>query len=100
MYKFIIPALNFLPYRMAKIFVKRLFWLIVYKFSYKKNFRLPYKKLKANYDVFWQSDSDACCDLDPFLVMLWAKTKGYKISSHVGFWCQFLSRNEAIEIEK
>lgn len=99
-YKFLIPALDFLPYRMFKMFIKRLFWLIVYIIMPKDRFRLPYKKLNANYDVFWQSDSDACCDLDPFLTILWVKAKGYKVPSHKRFIRQFLIRNEAIEIEK
>lgn len=99
-YKFIIPALNFLPYRMLKMFVKRVFWTFVYCFTPSERFHLPYKKLEANYEVFWQSDSDACCDLDPFLTILWLRAKGYEIVSHPKFINQFLARNEAIEIKK
>ena len=99
-YKFTIPIRNLLPYRMMKMLVKRVFWLIIYLFTPNYKFKLPYKKLKANYEVFWQSDSDACCDLDPFLTILWLKANGYKIPSHSNLVKQFFSRNEAIEISK
>lgn len=99
-YKFIIPALDFLPYRAAKMFVKRTVWLIVYALTPKSKFKLPYKRLRPNYEIFWQSDSDACCDLDPFLTILWLKANGYKIPSHPNMVKQFFARNEAIEIRK
>lgn len=100
LYKLIIPILDFLPYRIVKMLVKRVFWLVVFGFTPTERFRLPYKKLKPNYEVFWQSDSDACCGLDPFLTILWCKSKGYKVVSHKSFIKAFLSKNEAIEIQK
>ncbi len=99
-YKFMIPFFNSVPYRTVVLFIRRMFWLLVFIFSDKESFRLPYRKLKPNYEVFWQSDSDACCDLDPFLTILWCKSKGYSVPSHDGFLKQFLSRHEAIEIRK
>lgn len=99
-YKAIIPLLNFLPYRIIKMFVQRIYWLIRYLVTSNEAFHLPFRKLKPNYEVFWQSDSDACCDLDPFLTILWLRSKGYQIPSHPSLGKGFLSRNEAIEIKK
>lgn len=99
-YKFIIPALNFFPYRILKMLFLRIYWYLRFIFTSKDKFHLPYKKLRPNYEVFWQSDSDACCDLDPFLVILYLKAKGYNTPSHMKAISGFLSRNEAIEIKK
>lgn len=100
LYKLLIPVLNYKPYRMMKMFVKRIAWGVLYMITPKNKFRLPYKKLKANYDVFWQADSDACCELDQFLTILWIKSKGYSIPSHPSALECFLCNSVAIEIQK
>lgn len=104
LYKLIIPVLNFIPIRLVNIFAYRSFYSLYYFLSNsKKNlttFRLPFKKIKANYEVFWQPDSDACCILDPYLVILWCRSQGYKILSHKGLIRQFFIGYEPIEIQK
>lgn len=100
-YKFLIPFFDWLPFRIIKMLVKRIKVYIRFVLD-RKNFPLYYKKLKANYEVFWQSDSDACNDLDPFPVILWFESRGCKCVSHPTRLKQFLSRTGMIEfrIEK
>ena len=85
-----------LPFRIILMFVKRIKVYIRFVLD-RKNFPLYYKKLKANYEVFWQSDSDACNDLDPFPVILWFESRGCKCVSHPTRLKQFLSRTGMIE---
>ncbi len=98
LYKFFIPLFEWLPLRMSVMLVKRI--LIYIRFLVKrKNFPLYYKKLKANYEVFWQSDSDACNNLDPFPVILWFESRGCKCTSHPTRLKQFLCRTGTIELK-
>lgn len=97
-YKFLIPFLDWLPLRMSVMFIKRVVVLMKYLFAGNK-FPLYYKKLKPNYEVFWQSDSDACNDLDPFFVILWFKSRNCCCISHKKMRDQFFSRTGIIEFE-
>lgn len=98
LYKFSIPILDWLPLRVGVMLVKRIKYYIIY-LTDKKEFPFYYKKLKANYEVFWQSDSDACNDLDPFFVMLWFESRNCRCISHKGMRKQFFSRTGTIEFE-
>lgn len=97
-YKFMIPFFDWLPLRMFIMFFKRMVVLIRYFFNH-KYFPLYYKKLNPNYETFWQSDSDACNDLDPFFVILWFKSRNCKCISHKKMIEQFFSRTGTIEFE-
>lgn len=96
-YKFMIPFLDLLPIRAVSIFPFRLIALVKYKLN-NKNFPLIYKKLKANYEIFWTSDSDACNNLDPYFVILWFESRGCKCISHKGVR-KFFVRTGTIEIQ-
>ncbi len=95
-YKFFIPLLDSKIYRAAYILPKRLFYSVLYK-TFGRNHKLIYKKLKANYEFFWESDSDACNSLDPYLVMLWFESMGCKILSHKGIR-KLLITHDPVEI--
>jgi|OpeIllAssembly_1097287.scaffolds.fasta_scaffold99272_2 SAM-dependent methyltransferase len=73
--KFSIPFRDFFLFRWIIIIFRRIFRLIFFRFS-PKHIPLRYKKLTANYEQFWQSDSDACNSLDPFDVILWFRSRG------------------------
>lgn len=96
-YKLFIPALNALPLRTAELFFKRTCWYLKYLMQ-KKEFSLPYRKLQANYEKFWQSDSDACNDLDSFPVILWFYSRRCACISHPMFRKAFLGRTGKLEI--
>lgn len=73
--KLSIPFRNFFLVRWPHIFLRRFFHLLLYLIS-PQNIPLRFKKLNANYEKFWQSDSDACNSLDPFDIILWFRSRG------------------------
>lgn len=78
--KFLLPIRENYIFRAIQILPVRLFYLIIYliKPSFFSN-SLIYKKLNPNYEVFYQSDSDACNSLDPFLMILYFKSNQLEI---------------------
>lgn len=80
---------------------KRLFFLSLFVINpglFKE--RLFYRKLKANYETFWQSDSDACNSIDPFLAILFFKANGLEIINYPTLVKQFLIRTGEIILRK
>lgn len=67
--------------------------------SQKRPLTLQYRKLKANYEKFWQSDSDACNALDLLLMIYWFESRGYKCVSHTTFLSRLLVRHGEIDIQ-
>lgn len=63
-------------------------------------FPLLYRKLNANYEAFWQSDSDACNSLDPFLLLLWFRSRGFLCPSHPSIVRALFLRGSALILEK
>lgn len=61
---------------------------------------LVYRRLKANYETFWQSDSDACNSLDPFFLLLWFRSRGFVCHSHPSIIRAVLVRGDALILEK
>lgn len=97
-YKFFIPFLDSLPVRaIGQLFPRAVAWVKV-KFS-KSPLKLQYKKLRANYEVFWQSDSDACNSLDPLVMIYWFESRGFKCVSHTTFLSRLLLRHGEIDIQ-
>ncbi len=79
--KALIPVRNSIIWRSIFIFPKRiirhfLFWMG------KRYPELKYKKLNANYDTYWTSDSDACNSIDPHDAILWFVSNGFECLSH------------------
>lgn len=67
-------------FRASQILPLRLFYLILFLLN--RSFflnALIYKKLNPNYVIFYQSDSDACNSLDPFLMILFFKANNLEV---------------------
>ena len=70
-----IPLRDSVAFRSAYVFPRRLLHLCLFLLG-----ALPapfrYRRLKANFDVFWVSDSDAQNSMDPFDCILWFRGQG------------------------
>ena len=101
LYKATIPIRENLIFRLSHVMPKRFYYL--YRFMINKNQfinRLKYKKIKANYEKFWQSDSDACNSIDPFMAILYFKANGFKILNYPTLKSQFLVRTNELVLTK
>jgi SAM-dependent methyltransferase len=100
-YKTLIPVRETLLFRSMHVVPKRLFFLLLFLINprfFKE--KLFYRKLKANYDTFWQSDSDACNSIDPFFAILFFKANGFRIINYPTLISQFLIRTGGIVLRK
>lgn len=88
-----------LLWRSLFIFPKRLYSHVNYVLG-KKYETMRNKKLKANYEVFWGSDSDACNSLDPHDAILWFESNGFQCLSHPMHLQAFLVRHRPIIVKK
>jgi ubiquinone/menaquinone biosynthesis C-methylase UbiE len=79
------------------VLTRRLIRYIEYAFS-KKEFKFKYRKLKPNYEHFWQSDSDAVNSMDPFDVILWFMSRGDTCLSHLIWTTRLFARRGAVII--
>lgn len=96
-YKFMIPIFDSTIIRGFAMLFKRIFYLISYLNN--KPTKFYYEKLNANYDVFWQSDSDACNSMDQYSAILWFESRGCRCVSHPAKLLKFFIRNTTIDIE-
>jgi SAM-dependent methyltransferase len=85
--------------RWPVIIMRRLFRLIGFC-MHNKAMPLKYKKLRANYSVFWQADSDACNSMDPFDILLWFKSRGFICHNMRNVTGAVLTRAVALELQK
>lgn len=94
-----IPLRNNVIWRSLFIFPKRfmnhLLFLLGYRFTV-----IRYKKLKANYDVYWTSDSDACNSIDPHDSILWFLSHGFECLSHPTHLSTFFVRTGTLIFRK
>ena len=100
-YKASIPIRENLLFRLSHVMPKRLFFLSLFVVKpglFKE--RLFYRKLKANYETFWQSDSDACNSIDPFLAILFFRTNGFEILNYPTLFKQYFVRTGEIVMRK
>ncbi len=74
--KITIPFRDSILFRWPLVFLRRLLGLFLYFLSEGRPKPLRYRKLQANYEKYWQSDSDACNSLDPFDAILWFRSRG------------------------
>lgn len=71
-----------LAYVRAIYFVpRRLYWEIKSFVSPQKKTNLFYKTLTPNYDDFLTSDSDAISSIESHSVLMWFKSRGYKLAN-------------------
>jgi len=99
--KISISLRDFALVRWPKVLLKRLLGLVLFAFDRGGRLRpLKYKKLKANYEVFWQSDSDACNSLDPFDVILWFRSRRIICHGYQNLLKALYVRTIALELQK
>jgi len=94
-----IPLRDSVLWRSFFIFIKRIFYHLSFLFG-KKYYKLIYKKLNANYDIFWTSDSDACNSIDPHDAILWFESNDFKCLSHPLHLKAFFVRAGALIFQK
>jgi hypothetical protein len=100
-YKASIPFRENILFRLSYVIPKRVYYLFKYLIKPKPfNRRIVYRKIKPNYKAFWQSDSDACNSIDPFLAILYFKANGLKILNHPTLLQQFLVRTNELILKK
>jgi SAM-dependent methyltransferase len=97
--KLSIPFRDFFLFRWTIVLFRRIFRLLLYAVS-SHPVPLRYKKLKANYDKFWQSDSDACNSLDPFDIILWFRSRKFICHGYDKLLKLLFVRTSALEIQK
>jgi SAM-dependent methyltransferase len=72
-----IPIRNSVAYRSMFMFPRRVWRAAALATGGATSFR--YKKIRANYEKFWMSDSDACNSMDPYEAIVWFKSRGDEI---------------------
>jgi SAM-dependent methyltransferase len=88
-----IPVRNSILFRCTYIFPKRIISTIQYLVQRKgKPVPFVYKKITANYDYCWTSDSDAVNSLYPYRAILWFVSRGDKCLSHASWLSKFFVR--------
>lgn len=97
--KFLIPLRDAVLLRYPYVLLRRLFHLLIFVID-KKQKPLRYRRLRANYEVYWQSDSDACNSLDPFDVIVWFRSRGLACPSYDSLHSMLLARAPSIEVRK
>lgn len=94
--KFSLPIRGSLAYRgLTKISVRlgRSLTNTIFKHP-----RLKFKRLAANYSVFWMVDSDACSSIEPFDAILWFRNQGDVVETHQSWRSALLSRSEPLVV--
>jgi len=94
-----IPIRNSVPWRSLFIFPKRFVRHLLFLFGYRFT-EIRYKKLKANYDIFWTSDADACNSIDPHDAILWFLSHGFICVSHPSHLSMFFARTGTLIFRK
>lgn len=78
-----------------KRFARHAMFLAGYRFS-----NIRYRKLKANYEIYWTSDADACNSIDPHDAILWFLSNGFECISHPTHLSAFLVRTGPLVFKK
>ena len=97
--KLSIPVRDSVVYRSLRIFPSRLFRMLEY-FRRRRPTRFRYGRLKANFEIFWMSDSDAVNAMDPFEAYLWFVSRGDRCLNYRSLKAAFLIRTGALAFQK
>ena len=98
--KFSVPFRDVLWFRAACTMPVRMMREALFQWKRKRPMTFRYRKLKANYETFWTSDSDACNAMDPHEMLLWFLSRGLSTPSHGTLLARFLVRHGAIVVQK
>lgn len=97
--KAVIPIRNSVLWRSLFVIPKRLVQHLAFLFG-RKSTEIRYRKLAANYQVYWTTDSDACNSIDPHDAILWFLSHGFDCLSHPGHLSAFFVRTGALIFRK
>lgn len=98
--KVLIPVRNAGLFRWPSVLLRRVVHLARYRVSGRAARPLLYRRLPANYREFWQSDSDACNNLDPFDVYCWFLSRGFTCATRSSDFSMVFSRDLALDFRK
>lgn len=94
-----IPLRDSVAWRSLFVLPKRIFrhlrFLAGHRFE-----RILYRPIEANWEKFWDSDSDACNSIDPHDAILWFESHGFECLSHPMDVRAFWVRTGAIVFRK
>ena len=90
-YKALIPLRNSVLWRSMFIFPWRLARLAAWVAG-RGPTRFRFRTLRANYETFWMSDSDAVNAMDAYEAILWFRSRGDEVLYPVGGMAQFFIR--------
>ena len=97
--KLLIPVRDFAAIRWTTVLLRRFVRLAQWLQSSKPT-HLRYRKLDADYETFWQSDSDACNSLDPLDVILWFRSRGFICHGYKSLLSILMVRTYGLELQK
>lgn len=80
--KLFLPVLDGKLMRYLYFIPKRIVNFILYTMKIQKYRKLVIKRIKPNYDDYWQSDSDACNSIDPFNIIMFLEQLNIRCTSH------------------
>lgn len=98
--KFSILWRDALFFRLLFIVPKRVWRTVKFILNKESQEKLDYRKLKANYEKFWDADSDACNSIDPHAAVLWFMAHDCEVLNHPGLFKSFFVRSGPLVIRK
>ncbi len=100
-YKASVPIRDSVLFRLLHVMPKRFIALLLFAINMKWFKRkIFFKKLKANYEKYWHSDSDACNSIDPYFAILYFKANGCQILNYPNAFSQFFVRTGYLIVKK
>lgn len=97
--KAFLPLLQSRYYKAAVTLPRRLIRRALW-FIRKHPTRLRFDRLRADYETFWMSDSDACSRLDSHDACLYFISRGYEVVQPKGLLSQLLAGHCAVVVRK
>lgn len=94
-----IPLRNSLLFRTSIVFPRRIGHLLAYALSSGSDYPFRYRPLKANFDKFWMSDSDARHNMDPFDALLFFSARHDKCLNYQSLLSKLLVRTGPLVIQ-
>jgi SAM-dependent methyltransferase len=94
-----IPLRDSVVWRSLFVFPKRFWRHLSYLLGHRYR-EILYRRLKANWEIFWTCDSDACNSIDPHDAILWLESHGVKCLSHPLPWRAFFVRTGGLVFRK
>ena len=98
--KFSILWRNNIIFRLSCVMPKRIFRTVKYLLNKNSRERLDYKKLKPNYEIMRDTDSDACNHIDPHAAVLYFFSHGLRVLKYPNLWRAFFVRTGSLIVQK